>query len=111
MRPSWQTLVNAGLLALLAGCAEPGWEKPGADAARRDAALAQCRAEARLVTNREAAIDQDIASTMQRDWERGGISDTRRDRMRDRTRSLGEDLVDRCMAANGWVRAKPAEDR
>jgi hypothetical protein len=106
MRASWQALVNAGLLAAwLSGCGGGTWEKPGAGDAQREAALSECRAEARIAVNREAGIDQDIASTMQRDWERGGVSDTRRNLMRDRTRTLGEDIVARCMAAKGWVRA------
>jgi hypothetical protein len=106
MRTVWQATVNAGLLALLlAGCGGTAWEKPGATAAERERDLDDCQAEARVQTNREVGIDQDIASTMQRDWERSGISTNRRELMRDRSREHGEAIVRRCMAARGWVRA------
>jgi hypothetical protein len=106
MRAIWQARVNATFLALLLGaCAgEPGWERPGATAAEREAALDECRGEARAATRREAAIDQDIAATLQHEWQRSGIARGRRERMRDRERELGEDFLARCMAGKGWVR-------
>jgi hypothetical protein len=105
MRPSSQALVNAALLALcLAACASPEWQKPGASDAEREQALAECRAEARAATEREARIDQDITSTFQQDWQRAGVAESRRTMLSDRTRALGESIVERCMKAKGWVR-------
>jgi hypothetical protein len=106
MRAFCQVLVNAGFLAIgLAACSSGGeWEKPGASTDDRDLALAECRQEARVATNRDAAINQDIASTRMQDWTRSGVSDTRRELLNDQTRALGEDIFNRCMAAKGWVR-------
>lgn len=105
MRASSQALVNAALLALcLAACASPDWQKAGASDAERKQALAECQAEARAATDREARIDQDIASTFHQDWQRTGVAETRRTMLRDRARALGEDIVERCMKAKGWVR-------
>jgi hypothetical protein len=107
MRPFWQALVNAALLALaLAGCAGPDWEKPGASAEERKAALAECGAQARVATDRDTRINQDIASSFHNDWQRTGVSDTRRNLLQDRTRAFGEDIVARCMEAKGWLRGR-----
>lgn len=107
MRSFWQAPVNAGLLALaLAACASPGWEKAGASADERKTALAECQAQARVATDQESRINQDITSTFQHDWQRTGVSDTRRNLLQDRTRALGENIVERCMLAKGWVRAR-----
>jgi hypothetical protein len=107
MRPFWQALVNAGLLALaLAACAGTQWEKPGASAEERKAALADCQAQARVATDQESRINQDIASTFHQDWQRTGVLDTRRNLLRDRTRAMGEDIVARCMTAKGWLKTQ-----
>jgi hypothetical protein len=107
MRPFWQALVNAGLLPLaLAACAGSHWEKPGAKPEELKAALAECKAEARVATDQDARINQDITSTFQHDWQRTGVSDTRRNLLQDRTRAYGEDIVERCMAAKGWLKAQ-----
>ncbi|MGH8641040.1 MAG: hypothetical protein ACRET6_04980, partial [Burkholderiales bacterium] len=42
-------------VALLAGCAEMHWSKPGTDPAKLEEDLAQCRGEARLQAARESA--------------------------------------------------------
>jgi aspartokinase len=105
MRASWQALVNGGFLALLAACAgDSAWEKPGASKTEREQVVAECRAEARHVTDRESRIDQDITSTMHQDWQRTGVLESRRASFRDRTLSHGEAVFTRCMAARGWVR-------
>lgn len=105
MRASSQALVNAALLALcLAACASPNWQKAGASDADRKQALAECQAEAKAATDREARIDQDITSTFQQDWQRTGVAESRRNLLRDRTRALGEDIVERCMKSKGWLR-------
>jgi hypothetical protein len=107
MKSSWQALVNAGFLALaLAACAASGWEKPGATEAERKAALAECQSEARRATDQESRINQDISSTFQQDWQRTGVARTRSELLQDRTRARGEDILERCMAAKGWLRAK-----
>jgi hypothetical protein len=107
MRSSWQALVNGGFPALLlAACAAAGWEKPGASDAERRAALGECQAEARRATDQEARINQDIASTFQQDWQRTGVARTRSELLEDRTRARGEDVLERCMAAKGWLRAR-----
>ncbi len=41
--------------SLVAGCAEMRWSKPGADPAKLEEDLAQCRGEARLQAARESA--------------------------------------------------------
>jgi len=46
--------VVASLGSLVAGCAELRWSKPGADAARLEEDLGQCRMEARLQAARES---------------------------------------------------------
>lgn len=107
MKSFWQALVNAGLLALaLAACASPDWEKPGASAEERKAARAECQAQARIATDQEARINQDITSAFQHDWQRTGVAETRRSLLQDRTRAYGENLVERCMQAKGWVRGQ-----
>ena len=47
--------LSAVALALLAGCADLRWSKPGVDAARMEEDMAQCRSEARLQVDRVAA--------------------------------------------------------
>lgn len=107
MRRSWQALVNGGFLGLaLAACAAQNWEKPGASDDQRRTALAECQSEARVATDQESRINQDISSTFQNDWQRTGVARTRNELLRDRTRSRGEDILERCMVAKGWVRAK-----
>jgi hypothetical protein len=107
MRSSWQAAVNAGLLALaLAACAGTAWEKPGASDAERRAALGECQAEARRATDQEARINQDISSTFQQDWQRTGVARTRTELLQDRTRARGEDVLERCMTAKGWLKAR-----
>jgi hypothetical protein len=107
MRSFWQALVNAGLLALALGaCAGPDWQKPGASNEERKAALAECQGEARVATDQESRINQDIASSFHTDWQRTGVANTRRDLLQDRTREFGANIVERCMIAKGWIKGQ-----
>src|SRR6185437_4018434 len=104
MKSFWQALVNAGLLGLaLTACASSShWEKPGAKPEEMKAALAECNAQARVATDQDTRINQDITATFQQDWQRTGVSDTRRNLLQDRTRAHGENVVEQCMKAKGW---------
>ena len=95
------------LLPALAGCAAGGgWAKAGADASATDAAYAECRAQAAGAIEPEIGINEDILATRQNDWQRSHVGQVASETMREQTRDRAAALVDSCMRAKGFARAK-----
>ncbi len=96
--------VVACTLLLLAGCAGGGdrWQREGVPPELVSADLAQCRGEARIIVNRDVAIDQDILSTRSTDWQNSNTLGIRRDVMQAQNSGRADDIVSRCMRARGY---------
>jgi hypothetical protein len=91
----------------LAACAGAGsaWVKEGASEDQVRADEVACRAQAEGAIGRNESFTRDIRSAT-----RGGREDTRRFVLESRDRSTArsyEMVLDRCMAARGYVHPKP----
>ncbi|MBV9523252.1 MAG: hypothetical protein JO010_10690 [Alphaproteobacteria bacterium] len=93
-------------MLLLAACADgsANWTKSGASAEAISRDLAACRTEARDATRRDAQIDTDILATRGNDWQRTGTLALHQDSMTAERRADGQGIVERCMAAKGYLR-------
>jgi hypothetical protein len=95
-------------LGLLTGCAEPRWHKQGADAARLEEDLGQCRMDARLQASREA-FPRTLNSPSMTDATGRAVFVEPRTHGTDPL-VLEQDLTNSCMRGKGYAFA-PAESR
>jgi hypothetical protein len=93
------------VLLVLAGCAERSgtalW-RGGSDADARSRDLSDCRDQARVATQRDTSIDQDITSSRGNDWQRTGVLRAHQDDMQSSNINRFGDLVGSCMKARGY---------
>ena len=109
MRPISDRRRTAWLLVALlaAGCAPSGnWTKAGADEAAAAREYEDCRAMATTAVRTDADIDQDILATRGGDWQRAGIVRQQARTMQEHTRDRRAAVVDACMRAKGFGRAR-----
>ena len=106
--PSLRIAAAAAVCVLLtAGCAAFGfgaaqWQRDGEPPEQVRADLAECRSEARVVVDRDVAIDQDILSTRSTDWQNSNTLSIRRDVMQAQNRGRADDIISRCMRAKDY---------
>ena len=101
----------AALTALVvsAGCAEMRWSKPGADSAKLEEDLAQCRGEARLQASRESAPHMPGAPPLLvMDAQGRAVAAPARTRGTD-SLVLEQDLTGSCMRGKGYELAPVAQ--
>ncbi|MFC3123526.1 hypothetical protein ACFOD4_00520 [Pseudoroseomonas globiformis] len=100
------------VLPLLGACA--GWEKPGTDAAQRDAALARCEGQAGGIAPQwETVVERpgrfvpsfvECGADGRSCRSTGGYFDSPQYRSRDSAAPLREAVVESCMQEQGWRR-------
>jgi hypothetical protein len=95
------------ILALaVVGCGGAGsWTKPGEDAPATRAEFDDCRSLAATVVRTDTNIDQDIIATRSADAQRGGVVQAQNQVMQEHSRDRAGSIIDKCMAAKGFVRA------
>ena len=99
--------VLAGLAVLsLAACGGGGgWQKQSASPEQSAEDLAECKAEARSVLQRDTAIDADILASRSYDWQKSNTLATRQESMRATNRVRSDEIIGRCMTGKGYVPA------
>ena len=103
----WPRAVACVVLAALVGCGGRGdWAKAGADEATVAGEYQDCRAAAGSAVKTDADIDQDILVTRGDDWRRGGVGQSQTRTIREHTRDRSAAIIDACMRAKGFVRAR-----
>lgn len=98
-------LVGLAALSLVSCGGSGGWQKEGGSAEQRSQDLAECKAEARSVLQRDTAIDADILASRSDDWQKSNTLATRQESMRAANRGRSDEIVGRCMTGKGYVPA------
>jgi hypothetical protein len=93
---------------LLAVCTAPAaptrWVKTGANDAAVTRELADCRRQANAAMANEEGINQDIASTLGGNWERGSTLGIESNSLNRQAAGVGRQTLDNCMLAKGFVK-------
>ena len=101
-----RTLIFAAF-ALLAGCSgSPNWVKDGASPPQTAQAISDCESQGREATRRDTNIMNDIMATRGGDWQRSGVKETQVQMFTASNEPRFEDVVNRCMAAKGYIPAR-----
>ncbi len=103
-----QQPIAAALLLLVlavAGCglARPPWQKPGASVDQVSADYEDCLARVRHLTQRDYAIDTDIAASRGSDWRNTGNYQSRVDTNQSADAAYAEGQITGCMTAKGYA--------
>ena len=95
---------SLGLFLALLGCAqEPEWSKPGVSSQLVAAELADCRSQARVATQRDTNIMNDIMATRGNDWRQTGVLGMQKSVFSAEDYNRTSSLIDRCMIDKGYV--------
>jgi hypothetical protein len=91
---------------VLTVCAGPpaqvGWVKAGVDDAATGREVSDCAAQANAAQNHEQGVDQDISSTLGRNWAMSYTTSVQDQTMRQQAADLAAQVFSSCMRAKGF---------
>ena len=93
-----------GVLLLQSACSNGAslWTKPSMDPERRADDYAECRDETRQATQKDYAIDQDIAASRGNDWRNQGIYNQQTSNLTSGAADKSSEILSDCMASMGY---------
>ena len=91
------------LLTVCAGPAAPTkWAKAGVDDTATAREIDDCRAQASTANNNEQGINQDISTTLGRNWQMSQTTRLRDQSMQRQATGFADRIFDNCMLAKGF---------
>lgn len=100
MKPS----IILALALIVTGCANDGdWARSGTTSQQTAAELSECQSEARVATQRDTNIMNDIMATRGNDWRNTNVMSTQTSLFAAENHDRTSDIIHRCMIGKGFV--------